>query len=149
MQCPHQAWPAASRSRATPPWLQSARTPFRQPGEAVESGRPLRTSESRCRDIQNPFVYKGFFDRYFEDEEEEQTPTLAYIPAPGSPTQVDQGGDEEQDDDGDDDEDPLDAYMAGLQKQIKTKEVAPKPAGIYLWFYNRLIADTCMVAILY
>lgn len=38
-------------------------------------------------------------------------PELAYIPAPGSPTRANSQKDAE------DDDDPLDAYMAGIEKQ--------------------------------
>ncbi|KAB0793879.1 hypothetical protein PPYR_13499 [Photinus pyralis] len=58
-------------------------------------------------------------DEYFDDEDDESTPTLAYIPAPGSPTHV-----IEEKNDGageDDEEDPLDAYMAGIEKQMKVQ----------------------------
>lgn len=32
------------------------------------------------------FIYKSFVFRYFDDDDEPPTPALAYIPAPGSPT---------------------------------------------------------------
>lgn len=56
--------------------------------------------------------------RYFEQEDEEEggasssnANTLAYIPAPGSPSwELAQGGGKESDSE----EDPLDAFMAGL-----------------------------------
>lgn len=52
--------------------------------------------------------------RYFEEDEEESTPALAYIPAPGSPTQVPEPQ-QQADEEGDD---PLDAYMAGIEHQV-------------------------------
>lgn len=61
--------------------------------------------------------------RYFEEDDEDATPALAYIPAPGSPTRVEmeQKGhkqDHGNNDDDDDDDDPLDAYMAGIEKEV-------------------------------
>lgn len=52
--------------------------------------------------------------RYFDDDEEEVIPDLAYIPAPDSPTRIemDKKRHEEEDDD------PLDAYMAGIERQV-------------------------------
>ncbi|XP_050684923.1 ATP-dependent RNA helicase DDX42 isoform X2 [Leptidea sinapis] len=51
-------------------------------------------------------------DEYFDDDDEPPTPALAYIPAPGSPTynMMNSRNEEEE-------EDPLDAYMAGLEQQ--------------------------------
>ncbi|KAF5293775.1 hypothetical protein FQA39_LY03260 [Lamprigera yunnana] len=70
-------------------------------------------------------------DEYFDDEDDERTPALAYIPAPGSPTHVVEEKEEVVDDD-EEGEDPLDAYMAGIEKQMKTqtKPVEIKPQGI-------------------
>ncbi|KAK4874494.1 hypothetical protein RN001_013854 [Aquatica leii] len=66
-------------------------------------------------------------DEYFDDEDDESTPTLAYIPAPGSPTHVVEEKPEPVDDI---DEDPLDAYMANIEKQMKThpkkEEIKPQ-----------------------
>ncbi|KFM65708.1 ATP-dependent RNA helicase DDX42, partial [Stegodyphus mimosarum] len=58
-------------------------------------------------------------EEYFEQEDEDEVPnntnTLAYIPAPGSP-----GLDlQNQEKDSDSEEDPLDAFMAGLQGQVE------------------------------
>ncbi|XP_044272715.1 ATP-dependent RNA helicase DDX42 isoform X1 [Tribolium madens] len=53
-------------------------------------------------------------DEYFEDDEEETVPDLAYIPAPGSPTRVETKKQEVPNED----DDPLDAYMAGIEKQV-------------------------------
>lgn len=50
--------------------------------------------------------------RYFEEEDE--TPKLDYIPAPGSPTAF--TGTEQSL--GSDEEDPLDAYMADIENQV-------------------------------
>ena len=50
---------------------------------------------------------------YFEEEDE----PLAYIPAPGSPSYKGPGGDDEEDED-----DPLDAFMAGIEKQVKKEQ---------------------------
>lgn len=41
---------------------------------------------------------------------------MAYIPAPGSPTQIEEQSKEEEDDD------PLDAYMAGIEKQVQKEK---------------------------
>ncbi|KAH1016477.1 hypothetical protein HUJ04_007689 [Dendroctonus ponderosae] len=64
-------------------------------------------------------------DEYFDVDEEEQVPDLAYIPAPDSPTRLEmdkkQGQEEEEDD-------PLDAFMAGIEAQVEKetkKEVVP------------------------
>lgn len=43
-------------------------------------------------------------------------PALAYIPAPGSPTAATSQDDEQEDEE--DEDDPLDAYMAGIEKQV-------------------------------
>lgn len=53
--------------------------------------------------------------RYFDDDEE-PVPELAYIPAPGSPSA-------QQDEESDDD--PLDAFMAGIEKQVERESIAP------------------------
>lgn len=58
-------------------------------------------------------------EEYFEEEDE--TPKLDYIPAPGSPTAF--TGTEQSL--GSDEEDPLDAYMADIENQVK-KESVPK-----------------------
>ncbi|CAG9864424.1 unnamed protein product [Phyllotreta striolata] len=57
-------------------------------------------------------------DEYFEQDEEEQVPDLAYIPAPDSPTRLEMDKKKPANEDNEDD-DPLDAYMAGLEKQIQ------------------------------
>ncbi|XP_018330246.1 ATP-dependent RNA helicase DDX42 [Agrilus planipennis] len=68
-------------------------------------------------------------DEYF-DEEDESTPALAYIPAPGSPTAIQ----DQEEVPEDEDDDPLDAYMAGIENQIKkqvtTETEEPKQQGI-------------------
>lgn len=51
-------------------------------------------------------------DEYFDDDDEPPTPALAYIPAPGSPTNEASSSRVDNDE-----EDPLDAYMAGLEQQ--------------------------------
>lgn len=53
--------------------------------------------------------------RYFEEDDEAESSSLEYIPAPGSPT----GKPSLTQQDSDDDEDPLDAYMAGIEKQVR------------------------------
>ncbi|KAI5631186.1 DEAD/DEAH box helicase domain-containing protein [Phthorimaea operculella] len=54
-------------------------------------------------------------DEYFDEDDEPPTPALAYIPAPGSPTYQASSSKQEEDDE----EDPLDAFMAGLEQQAK------------------------------
>lgn len=56
--------------------------------------------------------------RYFEEDEEDTTPSLAYIPAPGSPTQMAESKPAAA---RNDDDDPLDAYMAGIEQQVSPK----------------------------
>ncbi|EFA08520.1 ATP-dependent RNA helicase DDX42 [Tribolium castaneum] len=67
-------------------------------------------------------------DEYFEDDEEETVPDLAYIPAPGSPTRVETKKQEVPNDD----DDPLDAYMAGIEKQMKSEKPgsSSQPTGV-------------------
>lgn len=55
-------------------------------------------------------------DEYFEDDEEETVPDLAYIPAPDSPTRIEMEKKKQQEEEEDD---PLDAYMAGIEYQMK------------------------------
>ncbi|CAH0585445.1 unnamed protein product [Chrysodeixis includens] len=62
-------------------------------------------------------------DEYFDEDDEPPTPALAYIPAPGSPTFEAASSSKNQDDD---EEDPLDAYMAGLEQQAAKDLVASK-----------------------
>lgn len=56
-----------------------------------------------------------FVVRYFEDDDEEVVPDLAYIPAPGSPTRAEMDMKKQMEEDEDD---PLDAYMAGIEQQV-------------------------------
>ena len=65
-------------------------------------------------------------DEYFDDDEEDEgyakeEGKLAYIPAPGSPSYK-----EPEDDD---EEDPLDAFMEGIEKQVKRQTNLPKVVG--------------------
>lgn len=66
-------------------------------------------------------------EEYFDEEDDDgisNTPALAYIPAPGSPTRLendDFAGQEEE-------EDPLDAFMAGIEKQVQTQIAEPSKA---------------------
>lgn len=62
-------------------------------------------------------------DEYFEDDEEETVPDLAYIPAPDSPTRLEMDKKKQIDED----DDPLDAYMAGIENQMKTEQVTANP----------------------
>lgn len=50
--------------------------------------------------------------RYFDEEDD--APSLDYLPAPGSPTN-NQG---KKAQDSDEEEDPLDAFMAGIEQQV-------------------------------
>ncbi|CAB3227329.1 unnamed protein product [Arctia plantaginis] len=61
-------------------------------------------------------------DEYFDEDDEPPTPALAYIPAPGSPTYDAASSSKAEDDE----EDPLDAYMAGLEQQAAKDLVASK-----------------------
>lgn len=61
-------------------------------------------------------IHCFFLFRYFDEIEDDSTPSgsdLAYIPAPGSPSCK-----MSQNDDSDSEEDPLDAFMAGIEKQV-------------------------------
>ncbi|KAJ8939057.1 hypothetical protein NQ318_007688, partial [Aromia moschata] len=57
-------------------------------------------------------------DEYFEEDDEEAIPDLAYIPAPDSPTRIDM---EKKKREEEEDDDPLDAYMAGIEKQMQVQ----------------------------
>ncbi|KAM3957147.1 ATP-dependent RNA helicase DDX42 [Aphomia sociella] len=61
-------------------------------------------------------------DEYFDEDDEPPTPALEYIPAPGSPSYEAASGSKADDDE----EDPLDAYMAGLEQQAAKDMVASK-----------------------
>lgn len=60
------------------------------------------------------------FARYFDEDDEHVTPTstLEYIPAPGSPSYQPQGGQSS-----DSEEDPLDAFMAGIEREVQRETV--------------------------
>ena len=60
------------------------------------------------------------FARYFDEDDEHVTPssTLEYIPAPGSPSYQPQGGHSS-----DSEEDPLDAFMAGIEREVQRETV--------------------------
>ncbi|CAH1105818.1 unnamed protein product [Psylliodes chrysocephalus] len=60
-------------------------------------------------------------DEYFEEDDEEQVPELAYIPAPGSPTRVEM---EQKRHVEEEDDDPLDAYMAGIEQQMHKQQTS-------------------------
>lgn len=77
--------------------------------------------------------------RYFEEDDEESTPALAYIPAPGSPTQVPEPQETPDDVNEDEDDDPLDAYMAGIEQQVYTIQFISQiifKMDIYIYMYN-------------
>lgn len=56
--------------------------------------------------------------RYFEDDDEPPTSSLEYIPAPGSPT-YDLMKKTATKNESDSEEDPLDAFMAGIDAEVK------------------------------
>lgn len=62
-------------------------------------------------------------DDYFEDDEPEKGPDLAYIPNPDSPGATKEESDEE--------DDPLDAFMVGIEQQVKreTKKTVAVSSG--------------------
>lgn len=67
-------------------------------------------------------------DEYFDEDEDDgmaNTPALAYIPAPGSPTS--NSAEPERADESD--EDPLDAFMARIEQQVQKESTAPTSAG--------------------
>ncbi|KAG8268476.1 ATP-dependent RNA helicase ddx42 [Homalodisca vitripennis] len=55
-------------------------------------------------------------EEYFDEEDETNNSALEYIPAPGSPTYKGQAAAAA---DSDSEEDPLDAFMAGIETQVK------------------------------
>ncbi|XP_071555563.1 ATP-dependent RNA helicase DDX42 [Temnothorax nylanderi] len=57
-------------------------------------------------------------EEYFEDDDEPPTSSLEYIPAPGSPT-YDLMKKSTTKDESDSEEDPLDAFMAGIDAEVK------------------------------
>ncbi|KAF7994572.1 hypothetical protein HCN44_004044 [Aphidius gifuensis] len=57
-------------------------------------------------------------EEYFEDDEDAQTSSLEYIPAPGSPS-YDRMKNESKNNESDSEEDPLDAFMAGIDAEVK------------------------------
>jgi len=65
-------------------------------------------------------VHCCLFARYFDEDDEHVTPTstLEYIPAPGSPSYQPQGGQSS-----DSEEDPLDAFMAGIEREVQRETV--------------------------
>lgn len=78
-------------------------------------------------------MYNMAFFRYFEDDDEEVTPALAYIPAPGSPTRLEMEQKEQQVDE-DEEDDPLDAYMAGIEKEVGAISFLFKSLQFTLYF---------------
>ncbi|XP_306246.5 ATP-dependent RNA helicase DDX42 isoform X2 [Anopheles gambiae] len=65
-------------------------------------------------------------DEYFDEDDEPATQQLEYIPAPGSPTAADEIPKNISDEE--DEEDPLDAFMAGIEAQVKMeKNKIPQP----------------------
>ncbi|KAL6434326.1 hypothetical protein ACFW04_006036 [Cataglyphis niger] len=62
-------------------------------------------------------------EEYFEDDDEPPTSSLEYIPAPGSPTYdlMKKSGTK---DESDGEEDPLDAFMAGIDAEVKRNNCA-------------------------
>lgn len=66
-------------------------------------------------------------EEYFEGDDEEDQDGLEYQPAPGSPS-LDKDKSQE-DDDEDDEDDPLEAFMAGIEKEVKQQEKVTKGKG--------------------
>ncbi|XP_011155541.1 ATP-dependent RNA helicase DDX42 [Solenopsis invicta] len=62
-------------------------------------------------------------EEYFEDDDEPPTSSLEYIPAPGSPT-YDLMKKSATKDDSDSEEDTLDAFMAGIDAEVKRNNCA-------------------------
>lgn len=60
-----------------------------------------------------------FHFRYFDDDEEATSSTLEYIPAPGSPTYEEHMKKKTKQEDSDSEEDPLDAFMAGIDAEVE------------------------------
>lgn len=60
----------------------------------------------------------SFICRYFEDDDDAQTSALEYIPAPGSPSYDNTKRDLKKNE-SDSEEDPLDAFMAGIDAEVK------------------------------
>lgn len=61
--------------------------------------------------------------RYFEDDDEPPSSSLEYIPAPGSPT-YDLMKKSALKEESDDEEDTLDAFMAGIDAEVKRNNCA-------------------------
>lgn len=83
-----------------------------------------------CRDLTYRHSFCSFA-RYFDEDDDHVAPTstLEYIPAPGSPSYQPQGQSS------DSDEDPLDAFMAGIEREVqretdKIQEKEDKKKGI-------------------
>uniref|UniRef100_A0A182PNV3 ATP-dependent RNA helicase DDX42 n=1 Tax=Anopheles epiroticus TaxID=199890 RepID=A0A182PNV3_9DIPT len=67
-------------------------------------------------------------DEYFDEEDEPSTQQLEYIPAPGSPSAAESSGNPKNSSDEEDEEDPLDAFMAGIEEQVKMEnKKIPQP----------------------
>lgn len=58
---------------------------------------------------------------------------MAYIPAPGSPTRLEMEQKEQQVDE-DEEDDPLDAYMAGIEKEVGAISFLFKSLQFTLYF---------------
>ncbi|XP_055912203.1 ATP-dependent RNA helicase DDX42 [Eupeodes corollae] len=65
-------------------------------------------------------------DEYFDDDED-QTPELAYIPAPGSPGAVSKQAAASE---SEEEDDPLDQFMAGIEQQVQKEKVRAQKAEI-------------------
>uniref|UniRef100_A0A182Q0C3 ATP-dependent RNA helicase DDX42 n=1 Tax=Anopheles farauti TaxID=69004 RepID=A0A182Q0C3_9DIPT len=67
-------------------------------------------------------------DEYFDEDDEPGGPQLDYIPAPGSPSAAESGSKSKGCSEDEDEEDPLDAFMAGIEEQVKMeKKKIPQP----------------------
>jgi len=72
--------------------------------------------KKKNKHIKHYNLYLNF--RYFEDDDEPPTSSLEYIPAPGSPT-YDLMKKSLTKDESDSEEDTLDAFMAGIDAEVK------------------------------
>lgn len=62
--------------------------------------------------------------RYFDDDEDATSSTLEYIPAPGSPS-YEEHMKKKAKANSDSDEDPLDAFMAGIEAEVERTKSTP------------------------
>merc|ERR1711976_239776 len=61
-------------------------------------------------------------EEYFEDDDEQNAEDLEYQPAPDSPVLNRDAGGGSKDSDSDDSDDPLEAFMAGIEEEVRTQD---------------------------